>query len=68
MLPLQARVDLEAMAMRGTQHSTKLQRYWSLTMRLFCVINRTLIGLGGSYPSAEMLSAKNTIFKHVFFY
>ena len=33
-------------------HSPKLQHYWNLTIRLFSVISRTLIG--GSYPSAEM--------------
>ena len=28
---------------RGTPHSPKLQRYWSLTIRLFSVISRTLV-------------------------
>ena len=29
---------------RGTTHSPKLEHYWNLTIRLFCVIPRTLIG------------------------
>ena len=37
---------------RGTPHSSKLQHYWNLTIRLFSVISRILVG-GGSYPSAE---------------
>ena len=31
---------------RGTQHSPKLQHYCSLTIRLFNVISRTLVGWG----------------------
>ena len=27
----------------GTLHSPKLQHYWSLTIRLFCIISRTLV-------------------------
>ena len=39
---------------RGTPHSLKFQHNWNLTIRLFRVISRTLIGeVGGSYPSAE---------------
>ena len=44
MLPLRVRVDLRAMALKGTLHSPKLQYYWSLTIRLFSVISRTLVG------------------------
>ena len=44
MLPLQARVDLEVMAMKGYLHSPKLQHYWNLAIRLFSVIFRTLEG------------------------
>ena len=39
----------------GTMHSPKLQHYWNLTIRLFCVISKTIVG-GGSYPSAEKQS------------
>ena len=44
---------------RGTRHSLKLQHYWSLTIRLLCVISRTLVGRG-SYPSAELQSVYST--------
>ena len=37
---------------RGTPYSPELQHYWSLMIRLFSVISRTLIE--GSHPSAEM--------------
>ena len=40
---------------RGTPHSPKLQHYWSLTIRLFSVMSRTLV-MRGSYPSAEKQS------------
>ena len=30
----------------GILHSPKLQDYWNLTFRLFCVISRTLVGWG----------------------
>ena len=36
----------------GALHSPKLQHHWNLTIRLFRVIYRTLIG--GSYPSAKV--------------
>ena len=49
MLPLWARVDLGAMAMKGTPHSPKLQHFKSVAMRFFSVINRTLAG-GGLIP------------------
>ena len=43
---------------RGTLHSPLRQHYWSLTIRLFCVIYRTL---DEEYnPSAEMYSAHST--------
>ena len=38
----QSRVDLKAMAVRGTPHSPKLHN-WSLAIRLFNVIFRTLV-------------------------
>ena len=48
---------------RGTLHSPKLQHYWNLTIRLFNVISRTLVGQTGregSYPSAENQSVYST--------
>ena len=60
MLPLQARVNLGAMAMKGVLHiPPKLQHCWSLTIRLFSVLSRTPVG-GGSYPSAEKQSVYST--------
>ena len=44
MLPLWARVDLGMMAGKGYSAFPKLQHYWSLTIRLFSVISRTLFG------------------------
>ena len=44
---------------RGTLHFPKLQHYWNLTIRLFSVISRTLIG-GGSYHSTEIQSVYST--------
>ena len=40
----------------------KLKDYWSITIRLFSIITRTLIGEngGGSYLSAEMQSVYST--------
>ena len=43
------RVDLGAMAMKGTLHSPKLQG-WSLAISLFNAISRTLIAGGGLTP------------------
>ena len=43
---------------RGTPHSPNLQG-WSLSIRWFKVISRTLIGVG-SYPPAEMQSVYST--------
>ena len=54
MQSLQARVDLGAMAMKGTLQSQKLQHYWNLTITLFSVISRNFVG--ESYSSAEMQS------------
>ena len=34
------------MAKRCTLHSPKLQHYWNLTIRLFCIISRTLVEAG----------------------
>ena len=59
MLPLRARVDLGALAVKGFPHSPKLQYCWNLTIRLFSVINRTFIEVG-SYPSAEKQSVYST--------
>ena len=45
MIPFRARVNLGAMAMKwGTPHSPKLQHHWNLTIRLFSVISRKLVG------------------------
>ena len=44
---------LERWQWRGAPHSPKFQHRWNLTIRLFSVISRTLVG-GGSYPSAEV--------------
>ena len=57
-LPRWARVDLGAMAMKGYSVSLSPQHYWDLTIRLFSVISRTL--MGGSYPSAEVQSVYST--------
>ena len=39
----------------------KLQHYWSLTIRLFNIIIRILVGGGeGSYPASEMQSVYST--------
>ena len=37
-----------------TPHSPKFYYYWSITIRLFSVISRILIGREGSYPSVEV--------------
>ena len=50
-LPLQARVDLDAMVMKRYSIFPKAQGCWNLTIRLLSVINRTLVGM--SYSSAE---------------
>ena len=44
MLPLCPWVNLEAMAMKGYSAPPKLQHYWSLNIRLFCIIIRTIVG------------------------
>ena len=57
-LRFQARVDLEAMTMKGCSAFPKTL---ILTNRLFSVISRTLIGGGGgSYPSADLQSVYST--------
>ena len=46
MLSIQARVDLEAIAMKRYSTFPKLQHYWNLTIRLFSVISgHSLVGL-----------------------
>ena len=62
MLSLRARVDQGPMAMKGILHSPKLQHYWNLTIRLFSVISRTLVGR--SHPSAKMESEYSTAKAH----
>ena len=52
-LPLRARVNLEAMAIKVTPHSPKLKYYWNLTIILLSYPGNSL---GESYPSAEMQS------------
>ena len=59
MLPLWARVDLEAMAMKGYSAFPNLQHYWNLTIRLLRVISRILIW-AGSYPTTEKQSVYST--------
>ena len=44
---------------RSTLHPLTLLHYWNLTIRLFIVISRTLIGM--YYPSAEMQSVYSTV-------
>ncbi len=60
MLPRRARVDLGAMAMKGVLYSPRPQHYRDLTIRLFSVIYRTLVGGGVSYPSADVQSVYST--------
>ena len=62
MLPLQARVDLGVMALKGYFTFPKIQHYWNLTIRLFSVISRTLIeDMGrGAYTSAVKYSVYST--------
>ena len=43
---------------RGTPHSPKLQHYWNLTIRLFSVLSRTLVG--GVLPPTEKQSVYST--------
>ena len=56
MLPLRAREDLGAIAMKGY---SAFQPNWNLIIRLFCVISRIFIGVG-SYPSEEKQSVYST--------
>ena len=60
MLPLRARVDLGAMAIKGYSAFPKLQHLWNLTIRLISVIYRTFVGGGASNPSAEVQSVFST--------
>ena len=53
-LPLQARVDLGAMAIKTRLHSPKLQYCCSLTIRLFSVINRILVAGWGHTPRQKL--------------
>ena len=55
MLPLRARVYLGVMAIKGYYTFSKVPHYWNLTVRLFSVISRPLVGVG-SYTSADMQS------------
>ena len=60
MLPLRARLDLGAMTMKEYSAFPKASALcWNLTIRLFSVIYRTLVG-GGCYPSAEIQSVYST--------
>ena len=43
MIPLRAWVNTGAMTVKSTSHSPKLQHYWSLTIRYFSVISRTMV-------------------------
>ena len=54
MLPLQAEVDLGAMAIKGYLHYPELPQYCSLTIRLFSFIIR--IHVEDSYSVSEMQS------------
>ena len=62
MLPLRARVELGAMALKGYSafKDPKIQYYWNLTIRLLSVIFRTLVGSRGSYLSSEKQSVYST--------
>ena len=55
MLPLRVRVGLRAMATKGYSAFPKLQHYWSLTIRLFSVIYKTLFG-GVLPPCSEAVN------------
>ena len=55
MLPLWAKMDLGVKAMKGYSSFPKLQHYWSLVLRLFNDISRTLIWVGAD-PYAEIQS------------
>ena len=59
MLPLRARVDLGAMAMKGYSTFPKAPTLLEPHHQIFNVISRTLVG-GGSYPSAEKQSVYST--------
>ena len=44
----------------GTPHSPKLQHYWNLTITLFSIMCRTIVGEWGSCPSVEKQSVYST--------
>ena len=53
---------------RGTPHSPKLQHHWNLTIRLFSVISRTLMGGLLLYIKAVRVWFKNElIFNNILF-
>ena len=56
MQPLQVRVNLGAMTVKG--YSPKILHYWSLTIWLFSVISRTNIG-GGLFCNLSRLGLYN---------
>ena len=56
MLPLRARMNLGVIAVKGYPHSPKLRHYWSLTIRLFSVISRTLVSGGGGLTPLQRSS------------
>ena len=59
MLPLRARVDLGAMAMKGYSAFPKAPALLQPHHLMFSVISRHSLG-GGSYPSAEVQSVYST--------
>ena len=44
MLPFRMGGDLWTRALKGSPHCLKIQHYWSLNIRIFTVIIRTLVG------------------------
>ena len=59
-LPLQARVNPRAMAMKGYSTLPKAPGLEPCHQMQFNVISKTLIGKGGSYPTAEVQSVYST--------
>ena len=62
-LPHRAIVDMGAMTMKGIPFSPKLQNNWSLTIRMFTVIYKTLVTVVvvvGSYATAGMMTGLKT--------
>ena len=61
MLPHRSEWTWEQWQWSGSLHSPMLPYYWSLTIRLFSIISRTLMVVAvGSYPSAEMQTVYST--------